>query len=151
MRFLFEEIRRALSSFIAGSHHVLMLLACEPEHSPLVLKTIDSLEEDPNISDIILVFGHAFENVFSYVDKAIESLREQSEQLNAELAKRGDPALPALPAELRDSLSSPMQRMIRAMEYVRSVVPGGRRVVWIFHLFQMLHSDSYLQLTAFVR
>jgi hypothetical protein len=123
MQFLFEEIRRALDSFIAGSDHVLMLLACEPEHSPLVLKTIDSLEDDPSVTDIFLTFGHPFENIFSYVDKVVESLREQSEQVIAELAKRGEPAMPALPAEVQDSLASPMDRMLKAMEYVRSRVP----------------------------
>jgi tetratricopeptide (TPR) repeat protein len=150
MRFLIEEIRRALSSFIAGSHHVLMLLTCEPEHSSLVLKTIDSLEDDPNVADIFLTFGHTFENVFSYVDKVVESLREQSEQLNTEFAKRGDPAIP-FPADLQDSLTSPMDRMLRAMEYVRSIIPRGRRVVWIFHPLQILQPDSYLHLMGFIR
>jgi tetratricopeptide (TPR) repeat protein len=151
MQFLFEEIRRALKSFIAGSHHVLLLLACEPENSPLVLKTIDSLQDDPTVADIFLIFGHAFEKPFSYVDKVLESVRGQSEQLNVELAKRGEPSIPAFPAELGNSLSSPTDRILKAMEYVRTVVPKDRRVVWIFHPLQVEHPDLYRQLISFIR
>jgi tetratricopeptide (TPR) repeat protein len=151
MQFLFEEIRRAVNGFVAGSHHVFMLLACEAEHSPLVLKTIDGLEDGPGVTDIFLTFGHDFENVVSYADKVVESLREQIEQLNTELGKRGEPGMPALPARLQDSLSSPMERMIEAMKHVRGIVPRGRRVVWVFHPLQIQHPDSYLQLMGFVR
>jgi tetratricopeptide (TPR) repeat protein len=151
MRFLIDEIRRSISSFIAGSHHPLMLLACEPEESALVLKTIDSLEDDPNVSDVFLTFGQPFGDVFSYVEAIVKSLQEQSDQLNVELAKRGDPPLSNFPEELKDSSAAPLDRMSKAMQYVRSIVPLGRRTVWIFHPLEIHAVEAYVQLFGRIR
>jgi tetratricopeptide (TPR) repeat protein len=151
MRFLIDEIRRSISSFISGSHHILMLLACEPEESALVLKTIDNLEDDPNVTDVFLTFGQPFDDVFSYVDAIIKSIQEQSDQLNIELAKRGDPPLSNFPEELKDSSAAPFDRLSKSMQYVRDIVPLGRRAVWIFHPLKVRIAEAYIQLFRHIR
>ena len=65
MRTIIREIQITFKNFVNGSRHRAMLLYCAPEHSPLLLKSLDAVEEDPASPDIFLTFGHSFANAES--------------------------------------------------------------------------------------
>jgi tetratricopeptide (TPR) repeat protein len=128
-----------------------MLVACEPEDSPLLLKSVDALEQDPNVPDILLTFGHAFEYLDGYIEQILDSVRQQLVQVNEALTKRGDSALAPFPSELEDEALLPAIQLCDTMQYVRSIVPRDRQVVWIMYPLEINQPEQYLQLIDYLR
>jgi tetratricopeptide (TPR) repeat protein len=128
-----------------------MLVSCEPEDSPLLLKSIDALEQDPAVPDIFLTFGHAFEDLDGYVRLILDAVRQQLEQVNEALTKRGDPVLAPCPLELEDEALLPAVKLCETMQYVRSLVPRDRQVVWVIYPLEINQPEQYLQLIDYLR
>jgi hypothetical protein len=151
MQSIMREIQGVFKSFINGTRHRLLLVACAPDHSPLLLKSLDAIEDDPTIPDIFLSFGHPFDDTASYVSGVLTSLNEQHSQVNDALVKRGDPALPPIPPETGDASLLPEQRLSQTIQYVRGFVPKGRQVIWIFYPLEVGESEQYVRLIGHLR
>lgn len=151
MRSIMREIQSTLRGFIKGSRHKLMIISCPPEHSVLLLKSLDAMEDDPASPDIFLAFGHPFDNAESYVEQALASVREQYEKVSEQLAERGDAALVPLAGEFDDSSVLPEIRMSKLVQHIRRVVPTGRQVIWIIYPLEVNEPEQYLQTISHVR
>ncbi len=150
MRSLMRDITARFTGFIDGSLYDIMVILCEPEHSALLLKTLDALEQDPEIPDIFLTFGHPFGNPTAYVDQVLATVRNQLDQLNAELAQRGDQQMDPLPAELADEALLPEAKLLGIMQHVRGIVPSIQRVVWTIYPLEINDPAQYLRLIDYV-
>src|SRR5262245_28166537 len=102
MKSILQGIQADLRDFIDMPSLSLLIVCCEIEHSALLLKSLDSLEQDTAAPDIFLTFSHEFDNQSSYVEGILVELRRQITQINQELAKRGAPLMAGLPAEVED-------------------------------------------------
>jgi tetratricopeptide (TPR) repeat protein len=151
MQSIMREIQGVFKSFINGTRHRLLIVACAPDDSPLLLKSLDAVEDDPTFPDIFLSFGHSFSDAGSYVGGVLTSLSEQHSQVNDALVKRGDPPLPTIPVETVDASLLPEQRLSKTIQYVRDVVPKGRQVIWIFYPLELTESEQYLHLINHLR
>jgi tetratricopeptide (TPR) repeat protein len=151
MRSFMQDIQTRFQVFMNSSRTSTMLVACEPEDSPLLLKSLDALEQDPNVPDIFLTFGHAFEYLDGYIEQILDSVRQQLVQVNEELSKRGDSALAPLPSELEDEALLPAIQLCDTMRYVRSIVPRERRIAWIMYPLEINQPEQYLQLIDYLR
>src|SRR5262249_7624557 len=151
MKKIIQDIQARLKSFINGSRQRLLIISCAPENSALLLKTLDAIEDDPAVSDIFLTFGHPYANPESYAGQVLDSVRQQYEQVNSELAKRGDPPLAPLPGEVADNSLTPPDRLLRIIQHMRSIVPREQQVIWLFYPMEINEPEQYLQLIDFVR
>jgi tetratricopeptide (TPR) repeat protein len=146
-----QDIQAGFQGFLNNARTSIMLVPCEPEDSPLLLKSLDALEQDPAVPDIFLTFGHAFEYLDAYVRQVLDAVRLQLDQVNEELKKRGDSALAPIPPELEDESLLPAIKLSQTMHYVRSIVPRSRRVVWIMYPLEISQPEQYLQLIDYLR
>jgi tetratricopeptide (TPR) repeat protein len=146
-----QDIQTRFQGFMNSSCASTMLVACEPEDSPLLLKSLDALEQDPAVLDILLTFGHAFEDLDGYIEQILHSVHQQLVQVNEELTKRGDSALAPFPSELEDEALLPAIQLCDTMQYVRSIVPRNRRIVWIMYPLEINQPEQYLQLIDYLR
>lgn len=145
MKSIIGEIQAKFQNFIEDKRASLLLVCCEPEHSPLLLKSIDAIEQDPELPDVFLTFGHPFDTLDVYVKELIGALRKQVAEVNEELTKRGDSPLALPPPELEDESLLPAMRLVKALYFVRSIVPETRRVIWIIFPLEIHESDQYLE------
>lgn len=118
----------------------MMLVACEPENSPLFLKSIDAVDQEPDCPDVFVSFGQAFVTEVEFITTSLEILAGQRQKLAEELVKERRPALPPYP----EPADSPRERFIQAMEYTRRIVPAGSSVVWALYPLQVAETQSYL-------
>jgi tetratricopeptide (TPR) repeat protein len=146
-----QDIQTRIQGFMNSSRTSTMLVACEPEDSPLLLKSLDALERDPAVSDILLTFGHAFEYLDGYIEQILNSVHQQLVQVNEELTKRGDSALAPFPSDLEDEALIPAIQLCDTIQYVRSIVPRDRRIVWIMYPLEINQPEQYLQLIDYLR
>ncbi|HEU4389590.1 MAG TPA: tetratricopeptide repeat protein [Blastocatellia bacterium] len=145
MRTVIKEIDDTLRRFVNGRRHKLLIVDCAPENSPLLLKTLEAIEGDPAVPDILLTFGHPFRNGDAYVNQTISSIHEQLSNVNEQLISRGDPPLESLPAGVDDSRRLPESRLFTAIEHIRDVVPRGRQLVWVFYPLEIEATRSALE------
>jgi len=68
MKSILQGIQADLRDFIDRPSLSLLIVCCEIEHSALLLKSLDSLEQDTAVRDIFLTFSHEFDNQSSHVD-----------------------------------------------------------------------------------
>src|SRR5262245_8110803 len=127
MKSLMQEIQVSFRDFVKRSRYNLLIVPCEPEHSALLLKSLEAIDDDPAIADIFLIFGHEFDTSVGYVSEVLASVRQQYDRVNEELAIRGDPALVPFPGELNDVSVSPETRLTGTIRHVRTAVPGSRQ------------------------
>jgi hypothetical protein len=66
MKCILKGVQADLRDFIDRPSLSLLIVCCEIEHSALLLKSLDSLEQDTAAPDIFLTFGHEFDNQSSY-------------------------------------------------------------------------------------
>jgi tetratricopeptide (TPR) repeat protein len=155
MKTIIKEIDSALRGFINDSRHNLLIVGCAVEHSPLLMKSLEAIEDDPASPDIFLTFGHPFENSRQYVDAVMESLRDQLAAVNQQLSGRGAPELALLPEETADAELAPEARLAVAVTHLRKVVPRSRQIVWVFYPLEIDESpeglDQYLRLAGQTR
>jgi tetratricopeptide (TPR) repeat protein len=151
MKSFVQDIRTRFQRFLHSPHTSLMIVQCEPEDSPLLLKSIDALERDPAVPDIFLTFGHEFADLDGYSRQMCDAVRQQLEQVNAALTQRGDPVLAPFPPELEDAALLPAIQLRDTMQYVRSIVPRARQVVWVMYPLEIHRPEEYLQLIDYLR
>src|SRR5262245_55196107 len=131
MRSIFQDIQSELQRFIDSRTASLLIVLCEPAHSTMLLKSLQILEEEPESLDSFLPFGHAFNDSALYVREIPPVISRQLDNVNQELAKRGEPALPPPPAELTNESQKPALRLLGLMRYVEGLVADERRVIWV--------------------
>lgn len=151
MQTLMKEIRGEFQSFIDDPQHRLLIVACASEHSALLLKNIDAIEQDPASPDIFLTFGHPFTKAEAYVKELLPSLQKQYDQVNEEFAKRGQSGLGPFPLESGNALLMPEVNLWGVVQHIRNVVPKDRKVVWILYPLEIQEAEEYLQLIDYVR
>ena len=150
MKSILQGIQADLRDFIDRPSLSLLIVCCEIEHSALLLKSLDSLEQDTAVPDIFLTFSHEFDNQSSYVEVILAALRQQIAQINDELAKRGAQLMAGLPAEVEDQSAPPAIRLAKLLRHVRSVIPNERQVIWVFYPPEVIDQHRYFQLIAYL-
>ena len=151
MRTIIREIQTTFKGFVNGSRYRMMIVYCAPEHSPLILKSLDAIEEDPASPDIFLTFGYDFADSASYVAQVLANLREQHRNVNEELTQRGESPLAPLPAENEEATEQPEARLASAAQSVRQIIPRGRQVIWIFYPLEIGDPEQYAALLVHLR
>src|SRR5262252_2602448 len=73
MRSIMQDIRSEFRRFIDGRTENLLIVPCEPDHSALLFKALEALEDDPESPDIFLTFGHPFTDPGQYVRESLRS------------------------------------------------------------------------------
>jgi tetratricopeptide (TPR) repeat protein len=140
------EVQTVIRDFARGSRGRMMLVACESENSPLLLKSIDAVEQEPDSPDVFIGFAQEFASEAEFVATALDILGGQREKLAEELAKEGRPALPTYP----EPADSARQRFLQAMRYTRRIVPAGSNVVWIVYPLQVADPQAYLEFAGWL-
>lgn len=128
-----------------------MIIICEPEHSPLLLKSLDVIEADPASPDIFLTFGHSFVKAETYVSELLSSLQQQYDQVNEALAQRGETPFGPFPLDTGNALLMPEVRLSNSVRHIRDVVPKDRKVIWIFYPLEISLPAEYLKLIDYLR
>jgi tetratricopeptide (TPR) repeat protein len=149
MKAIIQEIQNDLLGFLRTPKLRAMIVVCEIEDPALLLKSIDAFEQDPDNPDLFLVYGFPFKNTDDYVNQVINSIEVQIEQVNQELAKRGDPRL--APRAEEDSGSPSILRLKRELEYIRAVTPPERQVNWVLFPTAIDDPNCYLGLVDSIR
>ena len=149
MRSIMQDIRSEFQRFIAGRTENLLIVPCEPDHSALLFKTLEALEDDPESLDVFLTFGHPFTDPGQYVREIPPVISLQLAGVNEELVKRGEPSLPTPPAELMNESQNPSTRLVGLMRYVESLVMDERRVIWVFFPLEIDATTPYAELVNY--
>jgi hypothetical protein len=150
MRSIFQDIQSELQRFIDSRAENLLIIPCEPVHSALLLKSLEAVEDEPESVDIFMTFGHKFADPEQYVREIPPIISRQLANVNQELNKRGEPAIPSPPAELTNESQSPQVRLLGLMRYVESLITDERRVIWIFYPMEIGAPTLYDQLVNHV-
>src|SRR5215470_16380724 len=150
MRSIFQDIQSEFQRFIDSRTENLLIVSCEPEHSALLLKTLQALEDDPESSDIFLPFGHAYADSAAYVREIPPIISLQLAGVNQELAKRGEPALQSPPADLTNESQKPQMRLVGLIRYVEGLVKDERRVIWVLYPMEIGAPVQYAELVNYV-
>src|SRR5215475_15492071 len=150
MRSVIQDIQSEFQRFIAGRTENLLIVPCEPDHSALLFKALEALEDDPESLDIFLTFGHTFTDPGQYVREIPPIISLQLDGVNQEMVKRGEPALPTLPTELTNESQKPSTRLLGIMRYVESLVMDERRVIWVFFPLEIDATTPYAELVNYV-
>jgi tetratricopeptide (TPR) repeat protein len=150
MRSIFQDIQSELQRFIGSRTESLLIVSCEPVHSALLLKSLEAVEDEPESLDIFLTFYHEFTDPEQYVREIPPTISRQLVDVNQELAKRGEPALPPPPAELANESQKPPVRLVGLMRYVEGLVKDERRVIWVFYPMEIGATTPYAQLVNYV-
>jgi Tfp pilus assembly protein PilF len=150
MRSIMQDIQSEFQRFIKSRTENLLIVLCEADHSALLFKALESLDDDPESLDIFLTFGHPFTDSEQYIGEVPPIINLQLVIINQELVKRGEPALPVLPIELTDESQKPSTRLVGLMRYVESLVRDERRVIWIFYPLEIDIPTPYAELVNYV-
>jgi tetratricopeptide (TPR) repeat protein len=150
MRSIMQDIQSEFRRFIDSRMENLLIVPCEPDHSALLFKALEALEDDPESPDIFLTFGHPFSDPGQYVREIPPIISLQLDGVNQELVKRGEPALPTAPSELADESQKPSTRLLGLMRYVESLVMDERRVIWVFFPLEIEATTPYAELVSYV-
>lgn len=150
MRSIMQDIRSEFQRFINSRTENLLIVSCEPDHSALLFKALEALDDDPESLDIYLTFGHPFTGPAEYVREIPPIINLQLAGVNQELVKRGEQALPLPPAELTDESREPSIRLLGLMRYVENLVTDRRRVIWVFYPLEIDATTPYAQLVDYV-
>src|SRR5262245_540088 len=133
MRSIVQDIQSEFHRFIERKDKTLLIIPCEPDHSALLLKSLEALDDDPESLDIFFIFGHPFAAAGQFIREIIPTLNLQLTDVNQELVKRGEPEFPPLTAELLNESQNPATRLAGLMQYVESLVTDERRVIWALY------------------
>jgi tetratricopeptide (TPR) repeat protein len=150
MRSIIEDIQSGFQRFIESRKENLLIISCEPQDSALLLKAIEALEDDPKSIDIFLTFIQPFTDSDQYVREIPPIISRQLDEVNEDLVKRGDPALPPPPAELMDESQKPLNQLVGLMRYVESLAMDGRRVIWVFYPLQVGATTPFAEMVHYV-
>ncbi len=148
MRSIMQDIQSEFQRFIDSRTENLLIVPCEPDHSALLFKALESLDDDPGSLDLFLTFGHPFTDPGQYVREIPPIISLQLAGVNQELAKRGESALPAPPSELTDESQKPTTRLVGLMRYVENLVTDQRRVIWTFFPLEIDATTKYAELVS---
>lgn len=150
MRSIMQDIQSEFQRFVDSRTENLLIVPCEPDHSALLFKVLEALDDDPESLDIFLIFGHLFTDPGQYVREIPPIISIQLAGVNQELVKRGELALPTPPTELTDESQKPSPRLVGLMRYVESLVKDERRVIWVFFPLEIDAANPYAELVNYV-
>jgi tetratricopeptide (TPR) repeat protein len=150
MRSIMQDIQSEFQRFVDSRTENLLIVPCEPDHSALLFKVLEALDDDPESLDIFLIFGHLFTDPGQYVREIPPIISIQLAGVNQELVKRGELALPTPPTELTDESQKPSLRLVGLMRYVESLVKDERRVIWVFFPLEIDAANPYAELVNYV-
>src|SRR6266540_2362446 len=77
MKSILQDIQSELQRFIGSRTENLLIVSCEPDHSALLVKSLEALDDDPKSLDIFLTFGHAFSDSAAYVREILPTVNLQ--------------------------------------------------------------------------
>lgn len=112
----------------------------QPDYPTLVLNGNDASMIFPNRAlaafdreddgDFYLLFPQPFTDAGDYVGIIAESLTQQLEILNAEIAARQVAPVPGFPPSVGDARYAPVQRLRAAVEHLGQHLSGSAPIVW---------------------
>jgi tetratricopeptide (TPR) repeat protein len=146
-----RRIRDVFRAFIAGSGHTVLVVACEPENSPVLLKFLDGLEQDPTEPAIFLTLGQPFKGLAPFAAQVAATVQKQSKQVSAALVEEKQPPLAPIPEALQDATLPGEARLAAALRYVRGVVPPETPVVWLVYPLELAKPEEYLSMVRFFK
>jgi tetratricopeptide (TPR) repeat protein len=150
MRSIVQDIQSEFHRFIERKDKTLLIIPCEPDHSALLLKSLEALDDDPESLDIFFIFGHPFADAGQFIREIIPTINLQLTDVNQELVKRGEPEFPPLTAELLNESQNPATRLAGLMRYVESLVTDERRVIWALYPLEIGDPSEYYRLIGYV-
>src|SRR5262245_20269542 len=118
MRSIMQDIHSEFRRFIVSRAENLLIVPCEADHSALLFKALEALEDDSESLDIFLTFGHPFTDPGQYVREIPPIISLQLTGVNQELVKRGELALPTPADERTDAAQKTSSRRVGLMRYV---------------------------------
>jgi tetratricopeptide (TPR) repeat protein len=131
MQRLIDTLRESLNEFIAQPDYPTLVL--DGTDSALVLPTrILAALDRQDEANYYLLFPQPCADGSAYVGAIIDSLRQQLEVFNAELAARGRPLLAPMPLEVTDGRQPPNRRLEAVIRYMGGTLPGDSPIVWGF-------------------
>jgi len=147
MRKLLEQIQRDLRGFIEQRDDLVLFTACSDDDTPMLLKTLRDIEGSAD-GDMFLMFADEFIDANSFVDVVMERLRAEHCLADVQLEEEGDEPMPPMPDTLHDEERPPGQRMMEAVMWARSLLPGdgGHLLIWVLCPTRIADRAAYLQL-----
>jgi tetratricopeptide (TPR) repeat protein len=150
MRSIIQDIQSEFHRFIDSKRETLLIISSEPDHSALLIKALEALDDEPESLDIFLIFGHPFADAETYVREIPPTISLQLAEVNKELAKRGEPEIASIPAELMNESQKPPIRLAGLMRYLESLVTDQRRVIWVLYPLEIDDPSDYYRLIGYL-
>ena len=143
----FEKIRHELADFIEQRDDLILLVSCTNSDFGFVLEILREIEQSSG-TDVFLLFSDGFVQSDPFVSVAIERLRDEHRTACEWLSEQGGVPLPSLPVFLDDHKLPASQRLRKAIDYARSLIPQGKgnRLVWAMFPMEVKDWASYLKL-----
>lgn len=132
MEQLFQDTRQGFADFVEQRRDLMQLIESSENDVPIVLKILRDVEQS-SPSDVFLLFADPFHHPGAFVDMVMERLREEHQIAADWLKEQQKETIAAPPEALFDSNGDPVERLIGAIKYSRSLLPccGGHRLVWV--------------------
>jgi tetratricopeptide (TPR) repeat protein len=149
MKKLFAQLSNDLRGFIEQRDDLMLLADCTSADGALVLQTLRDIEQESG-TDVFLLFADNFVEPDSFVNAAVDRLKEDHHLACEGLAEEGRLPLPAMPASLFDQSRSAATRLAEAIGFARSLLPigGDHRLVWAMMPLEISDWATYLQLAS---
>jgi tetratricopeptide (TPR) repeat protein len=146
---LFEKIQKQIEDFIEQRDDFIMLVPSSENDAPLVLKALQDIEQ-ATATDVFLLFTDNFIELAPFVSVTIERLKTEHQMACQYLAEKGRDPLSPVPQTLFDESRPPIDRLIEAISFARSLVPreGGHRLVWAMFPLKITDRRAYLELVS---
>jgi tetratricopeptide (TPR) repeat protein len=140
MQLLLREIQETFEDFLSDETEQFMVLNCTNESAGWVLKSLETIDNQPENYDVFLNFGHEFDNPKDYFGLIVDQIKDQIAFINLELKKTDKATYKALPKILDDKEYRPEQRLWVVFQHLRKQIEEQRQINWL--LFPMQISDE---------
>jgi tetratricopeptide (TPR) repeat protein len=126
-----DQLRTLLNDFIDQRDDLMLLLACPPGESALMLNLLLGMERDKE-ANLYYLFADDFASSPAYIDAIAHRLKRDYDA-SVESTPDVDP-LPPISAQCLKTSETPIARLHAALAYTRSLIPAstGHRIVWGF-------------------
>jgi tetratricopeptide (TPR) repeat protein len=150
MQLLLREIQETFEDFLSDETEQFMVLNCTNESAGWVLKSLETIDNQPENYDVFLNFGHAFDNPKDYFDLIVDQIKDQIEFINLELKKTGNGTYKKLPKILDDKEYRPEQRLWVVFQHLRKQIEEQRQINWLLFPMQISDEKVYFETVCYL-
>jgi tetratricopeptide (TPR) repeat protein len=140
MKLLLQEIQETFEDFLSSDEERIMVLDCSNESAGWVLKSLETIDNQPENYDVFLNFGHEFDNTKNYFELIVSQLKNQLDFINSELEKKGNKTYEEFTKIIEDNSYQPEQRFWAAVQHLREYIESERQINWL--LFPMQNAEE---------